>query len=51
MWHYRGGYVESKLKMNGSMQWAASDPSTQNRRFLCIRQYVHISLLVFYLDL
>jgi hypothetical protein len=27
-WHHRGGYVGGKLKTDGSMRWAASDPAT-----------------------
>jgi hypothetical protein len=27
-WHHRGVCVEFKLKTDGSMRWAASDPST-----------------------
>jgi hypothetical protein len=28
MWYHRRGCVEDKLKADGSMQWAASDPDT-----------------------
>jgi hypothetical protein len=33
MWHHRGGCVELKLKTDGSMRWAASDPSTPTLPF------------------
>jgi hypothetical protein len=28
MWHHHEGYIGGKLKMDGSMRWAASDPAT-----------------------
>jgi hypothetical protein len=28
MWHHRGGCVGGKLKLDGLMRWAASDPAT-----------------------
>jgi hypothetical protein len=32
-WHYHGGHVEIKLKMDGSMQWVASDSSIPTLQF------------------
>jgi hypothetical protein len=32
-WHHRGGHVELKLKMDGSMQQTASDSSTSTLPF------------------
>jgi hypothetical protein len=34
MWHHRGGWVELKLKTDGSMWWATSDPYTPTLLFL-----------------
>jgi hypothetical protein len=28
-WHHRGDCVESKLKTDGSIRWAASDPGSR----------------------
>jgi hypothetical protein len=33
-WHYHGDRVELKLKTDGSMRWAVSDPSTLKSPFL-----------------
>jgi hypothetical protein len=32
-WHHHGGCVESKLKMDGSTQWAASETSIPESSF------------------
>jgi hypothetical protein len=37
MWHHNGGCVELKLKTNGSIRRAVSDPATLLCRFYCIR--------------
>jgi hypothetical protein len=34
MWHHRGGCVGGKLKMDGSMRRAVSDPATLPLLFL-----------------
>jgi hypothetical protein len=33
MWHHHEGCIESKLKIDGSMRWATSDPSTPTLAF------------------
>jgi hypothetical protein len=33
-WHHQRGYVGGKLKMDGSMRWATSDPATIHLPFL-----------------
>jgi hypothetical protein len=34
MWHHHGGCVGGKLKTDGSMRWATSDPATLPLSFL-----------------
>jgi hypothetical protein len=36
MWYHHGDCVESKLKMNGSIRWAASVPSTPESPFFVL---------------